>query len=733
MIKLIKLLKTAAFIIFGLLFLSIIIRLIPYKDLNNFLNQPYSVEIQDRNEKPIYILPLKDGLRQEFTPIENIPKEVQYIFLKSEDKRFYFHYGVDIFALIRTLVLNVTYKRRISGASTITMQLARIISPHSKQGYSAKIIEILRAIQLESKLTKKKILELYLNSLPYGYNTKGITSAARKYFNANLENLSSDQKLMLAIIPRNPTLYNPFNNSEKLVNAINILQNRIPKIKKSSNNTIPQSSYDYTNKAPHFINYFKSVSNSQIKNGVSPIISSLDLEINSYAQDQLKHHLKRNENKRIANGAVYGIDNYTGEIILYLGSQDFFDLQKQGNIDGVFTTFQPGSTLKPFLYALGIENGFLPSTILPDLPLDFGENEVYVPLNFNNKYHGPIRLRIALASSLNIPAVYMITRLGVQNFADFLISLNFNSIIEQKSYLGSGLALGNAEISLYELTNGFSTFSRSGQLINPIVIKNNSRTFIEGEQGLSKYTSFIITNILSDNTSRVLGFGIDSVLKTDFPMYIKTGTSNQYNHIWAVGATTEYTIGVWMGNFTGETVIGKTGSSTPAQIVIRILKELNSVNQPKEFTKPDNLKRVNICPVSGDIATILCNGQIEEYFKEGETLTKCKHNETDINFNTSIISKSLGLNNSNPQFFSPNNNSIYYLNPNVDEEQQQIMIKVLNPNSNSPVDIYLNNEFLDTLKYPYTKLIPMKEGTHTITINNQNGEDLINIRVIKNY
>ncbi|MCK4796288.1 MAG: transglycosylase domain-containing protein, partial [Spirochaetes bacterium] len=453
-----KILTLLLITILIILFINFILWILPYPELKQFLEKPYSLNIYDRNEMPLYTLPLKDGTRREYIELDEIPGLVKKIFIKSEDKRFYYHCGIDFVAIIRTIFLNIKQKKIITGASTITMQLSRIISPN-KKGYKGKIKEMINAIRLEAKLSKNKILELWLNSIPYGYKTIGIKTASKTFFAKNLEELTHEQVIVLSIIPRSPSKYNPFDNSQQLKKTVLNLCKRLnfnTSIKQINISLDETKSYQWEFETPHFINFIKKgLSNKDLAKG-KLIISSIDLDLNKKINGLLNQYLNDFEDNRITNGAILAINNNTGEIIIYIGSRDFLNKKYSGQIDGIRIFNQPGSTIKPFLYALALENNFLPSTILPDIPFDFGDEDVYVPLNFNRRFNGPVRLRVALASSLNVPSVYLVTRLGVRNFVDKLLELGFDSIIGHEENIGSGIALGNSENSLFELVKAFS-------------------------------------------------------------------------------------------------------------------------------------------------------------------------------------------------------------------------------------------------------------------------------------
>ena len=364
------------------------------------------------------------------------------------------------------------------------------------------------------------------------------------------------------------------------------------------------SIHSWPDKAPHFSLFLEKKINELNRKQHIPweIETSLDLNLNNILEDRINYHIASSGNSRITTGAGIIVNNVSGEILAYIGSANFNDKEHSGQIDGVQILNQPGSTLKPFLYALAIENGFLPNSVLPDITSQLGGSEIYQPMNFDRTFHGPVLLRVALASSMNVPAVYMINRLGVQNFANYLIDLGFNSIRSQKGRVGSGLALGNAEVSLFELVHGFLVFPNGGVLKNltPFLHPGKNQYSHKDKylnQIMKPYTAGIIRNILTDNNSRYPGFGSDSIMHTDFETMFKTGTSNQFQNIWALGSSSNYTVGIWMGDFAGNTIIGRTGSSLPAAAASEMLEIIHSPG--KKFPPVPNSKPIRLCTLSG--------------------------------------------------------------------------------------------------------------------------------------
>jgi penicillin-binding protein 1C len=568
----------------GLLFLAVLFcvgfLLLRFPELDAFRKRSWGTVISDRNGIVLRVLPADDGVKREWVPLSEIPPGAVRIFIRAEDRRFYFHFGIDVFSLVASIYRNLKAGRTVSGASTITMQLARLVHPHSG-GLRGKIVEAWDAVRLEANLSKKEILELYLNSIPFGSNIEGLAAITRARFGSSVRELDDNRAALLASVPRRPLLYDPALNPEAAVSAamalsarcrLDLREEELWQAAKEA--AIPTSNQDDP-RAPFFAPHFTERLARMEPKMVTDTRSTLDLAFQLFAEEELALEISLLSNKRISNGAILAIENETGAVRVYVGSGSWFNEEASGKIDGVRFRAQPGSCLKPFLYALALDAGFSPNEIMPDLPTVFGSREAYVPSNFNNRFNGPVRLRIALASSLNIPAVYVLERLGVRTFVEYLVSLGFDSIRETIGTHGTGLALGNAEVSLEEMVRAFSVFPRMGSPLEFRWTEDGKPAQIMKVQAtpsvMSPYAAWTIADILSDRSSRFVGFGPAPTLATPFESMFKTGTANQFQHIWALGATKRFTVGVWMGNFSGETIIGSTGSSIPARIAAKLL------------------------------------------------------------------------------------------------------------------------------------------------------------------
>jgi penicillin-binding protein 1C len=702
--------------IIGVLLMTL--RLFPYGGLDQFEKSFYSIPIYSDQKNLLAILPLENGMRRQFLSLENFPDELKEIILQSEDGRFYFHPGFDLPALMRASFQYFRTGEIDSGASTITMQLTRMIHPRIK-GIGGKFLEIFNAVRLEVRFSKREILEAYINHLPFGSNLEGIESAAYYFFGKEARSLSKEELLILMMVPRRPEDYNPFVNPGENRRA---LMRTIPRIKKEISFVAVDQVYEnlsffspaWPSEAPHFIQMIQSQISEAMWQSGAPLFSSLNEDFQKGAQSYLENILNKTKNNRISNGAVLAIDNESGQILAYVGSVNFYNDEIQGQIDGVRILRQPGSTLKPFLYGKAIESGFNPSTPLPDIPLEFGNREVYIPENYNERFNGPVRLSVALGSSLNVPAVYLLERLGVKPFLKKLVSSGFESL-RGKENLGVGLALGNGEISLWELVQGFSIFSRRGEFLPISFDKNREKP--SAENVFAPEVSEMIRNILSNKQNRVLGFGRSSPLDVSFDACFKTGTSNQFNNIWALGSSQDMTVGVWMGNFSGETVIGSPGSSYPARIVVSLLEEFHKTD---EFNNTIEFVKREICSLSGDLAGPECTYTIEEMFSPLERLKTCRWHRGGLVYLPADYSRWSSLyrqdyeidsDQSELEILQPGDGSLFYLDPTLPEDSQALVIRISGRNK---VYLYINDRLVHEGNPPVTFFQNVEKGRFTI-------------------
>ena len=768
---------------------------IPFPELTAFRQRDWSTRIYDRNGELVQILALENGLRREYTPLEQMPEDTIRIFIEAEDRNFFSHHGVDIRAMVRAASQNIVSGRRVSGASTITMQLARMIVPAKKRNIFTKTREVWNALRLERQLSKQDILNLYLNCLPFGFQVEGITSAARSFFACTPAELTRGQLCCLAVVPRRPADFNPLVNpvlcakkAAGLYKSIFTQADTGTETETTGKNSRlieeqllaaahTAKQYEYPFFLPHYVEFLKqqyrrgAFHNQQARqhpqNGHrrgsgntapaapqaagSPTVYPLppewhltaDAAFSSKFADLLRLQLQKNAQARIKNGAIFAIENTTGNVIVWVGSNSFFDFQAGGQIDGVTALHQSGSSMKPFLYALALEKGWKPSDVLPDIPMQFGSDAAYIPRNFNNRYNGPVRFRAALASSLNIPAVFLLQQIGTQTYQLLLKKLQFNSLEQQHTDAGLSLALGSTGVSLYELVRAFSVFPRNGTLIplkhfqesalhNSTVQKESADDFKQTAV-YAPDTARLICSILSDRSARVTGFGFSNRLTAPFPAIFKTGTANQFQSLIALAASPLYTVGVWFGNFAGHTVVGKTGSSIPAFIARELLIALHESHTGiVQFEKPVHWHLKPVCPLSGLLAGSDCPHRILEYMpdslvQESDIAQHCswhiRRNGVSLvrypeQYQRWFVMKerrgNIELKGSPLSIIRPANGSRFF-SAELYKEISSIPFEITGGSENT-AEIFYDGKKLQSVQRPFLGSIPAEQGTHTLRV-----------------
>lgn len=614
------------------LIFRVIPRLVPWTGRSAADALVWSMQIEDRRGEVLQVMPVDEsGLRRTFLPLEEIPRELRRVVRRSEDRRFFLHPGFDLPSLFRAGRDYMKKEGPSGGGSTISMQLARILVPRESgvpvtPGLKAR--EIFQALQIESRYSKGEILEMYMNLVPFGRNIEGYPAASRLFFGRDLRDLTPRQMCVLAVIPRSPSRYDPFlfpvENQEaagRLSAAVldhedtraGVRAVPTPEVRRGGPAPWPFE-------APHFVSGLLTRSGTwpaAMRTGLRPVRTSLDLMLQKEAAALLKYHVDLADDFRISNGAMLLADPETMEILVYLGSSDFHDEENSGQIDGVVMLREPGSTLKPLLYATALDMGWTAATILPDIPMEFGDRFIYTPMNYDQQFHGPVRLRQALAASLNIPAVYTLERLGVERFIDSLAEAGFASLEQQREQLGVSLAVGGGEVSLAELVQGYGGLYAGG-IVRPLRFLPADES--PGSRIWSLDSADIITDIISSSDDRVMTFGRAGPVRFDYPAAIKTGTSNQFNNIWAVGFTSDLIGAVWMGNFDGSTVIAAPGSSLPATV---LHESFDRWSDKDDIHVHSDLETRTICSISGMAATRLCPYTMEEVFAWGSAPGEC--------------------------------------------------------------------------------------------------------------
>ncbi|MEO0947532.1 MAG: penicillin-binding protein 1C [Cyanobacteria bacterium J06641_5] len=551
-------------------------------------------------------------------PLEKVSPAFQQAILAAEDGRFYHHGPLELRAIARAIFIAIHEQRIRSGASTITMQLARLIEP-APRTLRAKGREVWLSWRLAAGSSKDEILEAYINRLPMGSNIYGAEAAARVYFGMPAADLDVARASLLAALPNDPVDLDPYTHFDRLKHRQRYVLNRMV-----ADGYLDTAAADRAYReiitlqprdrgivaAPHFLFWLVAQSTPE-RSG--EITTTLDRPLQEFATTQLRDALAELTPANVRHGAVLVLDNPTGEVLAYIGSPGYFAGDDLGN-DGVQALRQPGSTLKPFLYQLALERGIIrPQSILADVPTDYAipGQQIYSPTDFDETFLGPLRLRAALANSRNVPAVRLLERVGVAEFQGRLQALGFEHLQRSPDHYGLGLALGSAEVSLWELAQAYRTLAKQGRAQASAARRGVSpsleQTFPNPE------TWALVTDILSDRHARARSFGLDSALDLPFDAAVKTGTSSNFRDAWTVGFSQDYTVAVWVGNFDGAPMHQISGAIGAAPLWQRLMLHLHTRNPPERFPPPPGLVESEICTTTGHAPTPDCPAIAREY------------------------------------------------------------------------------------------------------------------------
>ncbi len=535
----------------------------------------------------------------------------------AEDKRFFSHAGVDAQAVLRAAWQNVTDGKVVSGASTITQQLVRAIEPRPKTLWG-KASEAWDALMLERSLTKEEILGDYFNLLELGNLTQGVEAASLFYFGVNAADVSLAQAAFLAGLAKSPTYYNPlkhFSRAQKRQRYVlkrmldeGFINGEMYSLAVAEPVELRAQARPFD--APHFTRLLRPL----IAQETADVMSTLDRELQLYAEGLVKNYISRMKEENVTSAAVVVLENATGAVLAYVGSADFYDEIHHGQVDGVRALRQPGSALKPFAYALAFEKGLLtPAALLTDEDTFFEGG--FRPRNYDETFHGRVSARTALASSYNIPAVKAAELTGAPALLALLRSAGLSSLYKPADFYGLGLALGNGEVRLLELTNAYALLARGG-VYRPVMLATAPLITLPGKDAriLAENTAYLVTDILKDNNARAPAFGLNSALSVPFELAAKTGTSKDYKDNFTVAYTPRWTIGVWVGNFDASSMQKVSGITGAGPIMHDLAVYLNEKYPSAPFQTPSGVMRALACTQSGLLAGSSCKHTKEEVF-----------------------------------------------------------------------------------------------------------------------
>lgn len=625
--------------------------LLKFPDYNKFKSEYFRLSdgvVLDRENYPLSFVRTGYNLRRVgYIRLQDVNNRFLNLLISSEDKRFYTHNGVDIISIFSAL-RDFLWKGRVRGASTINMQFVRNYYGLDKENVILrKIKEVYYAIIIDLRWNKKQILEAYINTVPIKGEISGVYTASWGLFGKSPEYITDSESIILLSLIKRPSMSREelLKTAKKINNylKLNIVESEIEK----KVSELPDRYY-----ITKPTDYLPVVSERLLRDNKSPVITTIDIEIQKKALEITKSFVSMLKKKNLNDAAVLVVENKTGEILAYIPNS--FELSSRKYVDGVKAKRQAGSTLKPFLYEYLLEHKLVTAaSIIEDYPIFLAKNgAVYSPQNYDKTYNGFVSVRTALASSLNIPAIKGIMIAGVERYTQHLRTLGFEveRSEEIEDYYGESLALGSLDVSLFELVRAYMTLANGGYYKNLKIIKKEK---IEGKRVLDEKAVYIIQDILSDRDARSLTFDLENTLSTPFYSAVKTGTSKDMRDNWCIGFSDRYTVGVWTGNFSGEPMYNVSGSHGASQIWFALMKELhkNLVSRPPR--PPDGLlkKRIIFRPPY--------EPEREEYFIGGTEPTK-----EEILVDTQSI----------PRIIYPPDGTIIALDPSIPATQQRLYV-----------------------------------------------------------
>jgi 1A family penicillin-binding protein len=619
--------------------------------------------ILDRNGNLLYELIDPNAGRRTYVTIDKISPELVAATIATEDKDFYNHPGYDLLAILRAIWQNYTTGETVSGASTITQQLARtiLLSPEERvqRTYLRKAREIILAGEITRRYTKDQILELYLNENNYGNLSYGIEAAAETYFGTTADKLTLAQAAFLAGLPQSPASYDIYTNRDLTLardqqvltlmvkdsfeaNCIKVSNSTQPICvdpASAANAAIEIRNYDFPRpdinmRYPHWVNYVRA----QLEATYDPqtiyrsgftIYTTLDPSLQDAAQQLVTNQVATLAANNATDGALVAIKPSTGEILAMVGSADYNNEAISGQVNmATSETRQPGSSIKPINYVAAFEKGWTPATLIWDVPSEFPPSgdpndprDPYIPNNYDNKFHGPVTVRTALSNSFNIPAVKTLQFVGVYGDHGMIaMAKRFGFTSLNRDDYGLSLTLGGGDVSLLEMVSAYSVFANGGVRVPPVsilkIVDDKGKVVYQyqpppGDRIVRPEHAYLITSILSDNEARSWMFGTNSVLNLPFPVAAKTGTTNDFRDNWTMGYTPDLAAGVWVGNADYTPMVNTTGLSGAApiwsQFMLSAVPYISGGN-PTPFNRPDGIIDKVICTLSGTEPSQWCNG-----------------------------------------------------------------------------------------------------------------------------
>ena len=736
-------------------------------------NKPLSTVVQDRNGLLLGAVTASDD-QWRFPPLDTIPYKFATSIITFEDKRFYSHFGIDPISLVRAIIQDVTAKKIVSGASTISMQVIRMARNHNSRSLLNKLCEAIETIKLEFQYSKNEILALYSNNAPFGGNVVGLSAASWRYYGRSPEHLSWAESATLAVLPNAPSIIHPGKNRDRLVTKRNILLYKLYKNGIIDSTTyslailedVPQKPHPLPMIAPHLVQKFSALPSGKIIN------STIDYYIQKRANTIVLDHYNNLKQNLINNIALLVIDIKKNEVLAYVGNIPPTIKGEDNFVNIIDAPRSSGSILKPFLYAHLIQEGkLLPTQLVPDIPSSFGG---FIPQNYSLTYSGAVPANVALAKSLNIPAVFELQTEGVANFYKLLQELGISTLYRKPHDYGLSLILGGAEITLWDIASLYSGLSRTAQLdsttipfqfYTPKLLMSQEIEKEEKENPINSGAAFITLKYLQD-VKRPNEESNWREFSSTQKIAWKTGTSMGFRDAWAVGVTPQYCVAVWVGNANGVGRPDLVGSKAAAPILFDVF---NTLPTTEWFTPPySTVDTITVCKKSGYLKGGNCKDGKNviiprSAIDNGELCPFCKSITLDSSARLRVNSNCYPVSHMVKQkwFSLPPAEEYYYKKSNsqyeslphykdgcIDTEERNISI--IYPKNKSEVYIpteldgtvgkvvfrasskvmqdklywYLDNTYIGETERNHQMAVSSKSGLHRITVVNRDGESV---------
>ncbi len=707
-----------------------------------------SLVFTDRSGRTLREVRSREDGRSVGLPGGVIPPWVRAAFIAAEDQRFEDHPGVDPVAIARAIRDNLSAGRIVSGASTISQQLARRLVPRERT-LVGKVGEALWALRLTAHLPKERVLLEYLDRVPLGHSTIGVEAAAQLYFGRSASRLSVGQAALLAGLARSPSRRDPYRRLEDATAGMRGVLARMveegfltrEEARIAAATPLDLVPPEHVFESPHLTSALLPQLSSLGLDHAARIETTIDPALQAAVEEAINEELRGLSDRRVGQAAAIVVDNASGEVLAYVGSSDFLNEVNGGQNDGVLARRQPGSALKPFAYGLALSRGYTPASVLADVEVHLATpGGAYVPKNYDRRVHGPVRLRAALASSYNIPAVRLADALGPSEVLQVLHRAGFESLDESASHYGVGIVLGNGDVTLRELARAYRGLARGG-VVGPLYEIRAAfgadgaplrlPREMEPRRFLPSAPVALLTDVLADEASRAPAFGLDNALRLPFRVAAKTGTSRAHVDNWAAGFTRERTVAVWVGNFDGTPMRGVSGITGAGPLFARVMSLAMKGLRPEPLVDRERFEHAAICPLSGELAGRHCPSELQEVFLSGTAPRhRCSMHRSGGGLvvgpaylawaqaeGLEVEAASLtGRAGERPGFILPADGDEFLREPGLPEEAQAVPVRVMAPPGATALELRTDDGERIHLEPPFTTRLPAIEGERRLEL-----------------